>query len=332
MLRAVGHNQPPATWEELEQLARVLGSADPASIGRVAIQAHPGKAAAVTVFEWVTSMRGNPLTLADAGARQAFTRLWNLAPYLEPDSTTIQFDTANELLINNKISMVDNWTYGIKEVMESHEKTPIQVIPGLAKSAHVLGGDVLAIPQGAPHPDRAIKLIKHLVAKQTQRELAERLFWAPVREDVYAELSAQKHFPLIGNALQNPAVVTRPTTPGWVVAEEVLSDALQEVLRKGREQGTPATDEDIEALLGPYVARLRELAREYIPCAVVRVKTARDGHCEVEVQTTKSFTDLAHEFKTTPAILAKVNGRGERESVSPEQMHILLVPQPPPGS
>jgi trehalose transport system substrate-binding protein len=332
MLRAVGHNQPPTTWDAMEQLARVLASADPASIGRVAIQAHRGKAAAVTVFEWVTSMGGNPLTLADAGARQAFTRLWNLAPYLEPDSNTIQFDTANEMLISNTVSVVDNWTYGIKEVMESHKKTPIQVIPGLEKSAHVLGGDVLAIPTGAPHPERAIKLIKKLVAKQTQHTLATKLFWAPVREDVYAELSAQKYFQLIWDALRNPAVVTRPTTPGWVVAEEVLSDALQEVLQKGRERGTPATDADIEALLGPYVARLREAAREYIPCAVVRVKTAGDGQCEVEVQTKKSFTALAHEFKTTPAILAKVNGRGEREFVDPETIPILLVPKPEPGS
>jgi ABC-type glycerol-3-phosphate transport system substrate-binding protein len=330
MLSKAGHNQPPTTWEALEQLAHDLASADPVSRGRVAIQAHPGKAAAVTMFEWVKSMGGNPLTLADAGARQAFTRLWNLAPYLEPESTKIQFDTANDMLINNKVSVVDNWTYGIKVVMENAGKTHIKVTPGLRESAHVLGGDVLAIPQGAPHPERAIKLIEQLVAKQTQHTLATDLFWAPVREDVYTELAAQKHFQLIWDALRDPAVVIRPTTPGWVVAEEVLSDALQEVLRKGREQGAPATDADIDALLRPYAARLREIPREYIPCAVVRKKTARDGRCEVEVQTEKSFEQLAYEFKTTPAILAKVNGRDNWEPVSPKNMQTLLVPKPAP--
>jgi len=327
LLSQAGHNQPPTTWEALAQLAHDLASADLGSQGRVAIQAHPGKAAAVTVFEWVRSLGGDPLTLADAGARQAFTRLWNLAPDLAPESTRIQFDTANNMLITNKVSVVDNWTYGIKVVMETFEKTHIKVTPGLRGSAHVLGGDVLAIPQGAPHPERAIQLIEQLLAKPTQHTLATELFWAPVREDVYAELSAQTHFQVIRDALRDPGVVTRPTTPGWVVAEEVLSDALQEVLRQGREQGAPATDADIDALLRPYVARLQEIPREYIPCAVVREKTARDGRCELEVPTEKSFKDLAHDFKTTPAMLAKVNGRDELEPVSPKTMHILLMPK-----
>ena len=43
----------------------------------------------------------------------------------------------------------------------------------------VLGGDVLAIPKKADKK-RAIKLIELLVAKKTQRVLAEKLFWAPV--------------------------------------------------------------------------------------------------------------------------------------------------------
>jgi hypothetical protein len=251
-----------------------------------------------------------------------------LAPYLEPESTKIQFNSANEMLISNKVSLVSNWTYGIKVVMENAGKTDIKVAPGWPGSAQVLGGDLLVIPQGAPHPERAIKLIELLVTKPTQHTLAARLFWAPMREDVYAELPAQEHFQVIRDALRT--VVARPTTPGWVVAEEVLSDALQEVLRQGRTKGAPATAAEIEALLHPYAARLREIPREYIACAVVRKKTAREGHCEVEVQTEKSFEELAHDFNTTPAILAKVNGRDDWEPVSPKNMQILLVPKPVP--
>jgi maltose-binding protein MalE len=85
MLNKAGHHQPPTTWEELERLARDLhnrASDDPGSWGRVAIQAHEGKAAAVTVFEWVTHER-NP-DARDPGAREALG-LWNLAPYLTPN-------------------------------------------------------------------------------------------------------------------------------------------------------------------------------------------------------------------------------------------------------
>jgi trehalose transport system substrate-binding protein len=329
MLKKAGHDQPPATWEALRQLTQDLASDTAVARGRVAIQAHPGKAAAVTAFEWVKSMGGDPLTLADAGARQAFTLLWNLAPYLEPESTKIQFNTANDMLIDNEVAMVSNWTYGIKVVMENAGKTYIKVAHEWPeKSKFVLGGDVLAIPQGAPHPDLAIKLIERLISTETQHTLAARLFWAPVREDAYAGLSPQEYFQVIRKALGD--AVPRPTTPGWVVAEEVLSDALQEVLRKGREQGAPATAADIDALLRPFAARLQEIPREYIPCAVVAKKTARAGGCEVEVQTEKSFEVLARDFKTTPAILAKVNGRRDREPVSPANMQILLVPKHEP--
>jgi hypothetical protein len=75
---------------------------------------------------------------------------------------------------------------------------------------------------------------------------------------------------------------------------------------------------------------LQEIPREYIPCAVVAKKTARAGRCEVEVQTEKSFEVLARDFNTTPAILAKVNGRRDREPVSPANMQILLVPKHEP--
>jgi hypothetical protein len=102
------------------------------------------------------------------------------------------------------------------------------------------------------------------------------------------------------------------------------------VLRQGRAKGAPASDADIDALLRPYAARLREIPREYIACAVVRKKTGRAGGCEVEVQTEKSFEELAHDFNTTPAILAKVNGRDDWEPVSPKNIQILLVPKPVP--
>lgn len=326
-LRQAGYSQPPTTSEELEQLAHALPK-------RVALQAYPAKAAAVTVFEFVKAMGGDPLTLADEGARQAFTRLWNLAPVLAPESTTIQFDSANEMLIDDQVSVVSNWTYGIKVVMEIAGKTHIKVAPTwLEGGTQVLGGDMLAIPKGAPHPERAIQLIELLVAKQTQRDLAERLFWAPVREDVYAEISAQEgrtaYFQVIREALRT--AVPRPTTPEWILVEEVLSDALQDVLRQGA-QGTPATAAAIDALLRPYTERLKEIPHEYIACRVVRARSAGDGGCTVEVPTEKSFEALARDFQTTPAILAKVNGRNDRKPVSPTNMQILLVPKPLPGS
>jgi len=69
LLSRAGHDGPPKTLEEWEKLAHRLASQ---GLGRVAIQAHPGKAAAATVFEWVTALGGDPLTLDGPEAREAF--------------------------------------------------------------------------------------------------------------------------------------------------------------------------------------------------------------------------------------------------------------------
>jgi ABC-type glycerol-3-phosphate transport system substrate-binding protein len=351
LLNRAGYGQPPTTWDEWEQLARDLASQ---GLGHVAIQAHPGKAAAVTAFEWVTAMGGDPRTLADAGAREAFKRLWNVAPVLYPASDTIQFDSANHVLITDRVAVVDNWPYSIKEVMGTYGKKNIKVTAGVrvtpeVPSVHVLGGDVLAIPAGISQErkERAIRLIEQLVAKETQLVLAETLFWAPVREDVYAALYARKgmkeeYFRVIREALQS--VVMRPMTPHWGHIEQVLSKALQKVLQQSRAQHTLATraqitDAQIDDLLRPFIQALQAISLdEYKRCDLVTQKTVGNEPC-VEGPAGESFAALFHNpeappdiakvastLNTTSEILAMVNGRDESAPVSPQTMPVLLVP------
>jgi ABC-type glycerol-3-phosphate transport system substrate-binding protein len=284
-------------------------------------------------------MGGDPLNLRGPEAREAFReafkRLWKLAPYLEPESKNIQFDTANNFLIANKVSMVDNWTYGIKVVMGVHQKQNIKVTRGLPGSFHVLGGDVLAIPTGISKErvERAIKLIEQLVAKETQRALAEKLFWAPVREDVYAELYAQKgmteeYFRVIREVLRDAAI--RPITPYWDIVQEVLSEALREVLKQAPARKDLETDAQIDAhidsLLKPYIKKLQDIPLEIESCVVVERATTIGDECQVEVKTDISYRDLASKLNKDAATLAMVNGRGELDIVSPKKTQIILVP------
>jgi ABC-type glycerol-3-phosphate transport system substrate-binding protein len=339
MLSKAGHPEPPTTWDELKAVAQDLHNLASAKSdsrgGRMAIQAHPGKAAAVTLFEWIESMEGDPLTLQGPKTREAFKRLWDLAPYLDPASTSIQFDTANQALINNEVSLVDNWTYGIKVVMKDLGKTEIKVTDRWPGSKRILGGDVLAIPTGVPpeRKERAIKLIERLVAKETQRKLAERLYWAPVRKDVYDELPAREgqkeYFEIIRKALAT--AVMRPITPRWILVEKVLSDALQKVLEKGRAADRPANPDDIEALLQPYATQLQKIQKVARCPVVARALSPSDESCE-PLTIGRSLEGLAPDFNTTPAMLAKLNGRGESALVSPENMQILLVPKPASGN
>jgi multiple sugar transport system substrate-binding protein len=337
-LKEVKVDQPPETWKELTELAKKLhelASSPGSRGGRMAIQAHEGKAAAVTVYEWVKSMGGDPLTLdpEDDGVRQAFERLWNLAPYLERASTTYKFDSANKALFRNKVALVDNWTYGIKVVMGDLGKKGIKVTDRWPGSIRVLGGDVLAIPTGVPpeRKERAIKLIERLVAKETQRKLAERLYWAPVRKDVYDELSAQNgYFQIIREAVET--AVMRPITAKWAVAETILSEALQDVLEQGRAADGKKDPDAIKALLEPHAAKLREIA-EVVRCPVVaQMPNPGDEWCK-RVVSGGSLQSLAAAYQIDPDVLAKLNRRSEVALVTPESMPFgVLVPKTGPRS
>jgi hypothetical protein len=322
--------------------------------GRVAIQAHSGKAAAATVFEFLSNEDGELPTLVDDDGLQRFTCLWELAPFLDPGSIDYQFDSTNDALIIRSAAMVDNWPLGIKVVMGDFPKAGIEVSHRWPRSARVLGGDVLAIPRGARHPERAVKLIEQLVAKKTQLALAKSMFWGPVRQDVYDDLSRQggrKEFFQVGwEALWTTDM--RPITPHWILAEEVFSQFLRKMLeqrvpglkqnsspRQGQSDGPSATaaeqkKTEIEEQFRQLVEQLNAIPREYLACRVVREKPPGAEGCQVPVPKEISLKDLApvlgshFGFNIDPVHLAKVNGRRELEPVSPKNMQILLVPKP----
>ena len=288
--------KPPETWDELLEVAKVFYEKE--GVGRVAIQGYPGKCTAVTVFEFVTAAGGNPLTLDDDESWKAFVFLKELEPYLAEEYKETRFDTANELLISDVVYLVSNWPYGIKVVIEDAGKE-IKVYSGWRgpqREAHVLGGDVLAVPKGAPHKKKAIKLIELLLEKETQQKLFSRLRWPPARFDAY-EL-ASPYSQCIQDALYS--AVLRTTSPQWTLVEGVLDSAFGELVREGKDIST----------LDKYRDMLKQIPSEYIGYTVVPGDT---------------LEMIARRHNTTVDFLAKANGITPHTSVIPKQ--ILLVPQ-----
>jgi len=289
--------KPPRTWDELLAVAKVFHEKE--GVGRVAIQGYPGPATAVTVFEFVTAAGGNPLTLDDDESWRAFEFLKELELYLAPEYEETRFDTANELLISDVVYLVSNWPYGIKVVIEDAGKEEIKVYSGWRGpkgEAHILGGDVLAVPKGAPHKKKAIKLIELLLEKENQQKLIARLRWPPARFDAY-EL-ASPYSQCIQNALG--FAVLRTTAPQWTMVESVLDSAFEGLVREGEPIDT----------LDKYRDRLKKIPSEYIRYTVVPEDT-------LEV--------IARRYNTTVDFLAKANGITPQTHVCPGQ--ILLVPQ-----
>lgn len=223
---------PPKSWPELLEVARRFKEEE--GVGRVAIQGDPGAATAVTLFEFVTAGGGNPLTLADEESKRAFEFLTELEPYLASQYVETSFDTANELLIDDQVYLVMNWTFSVKMVVQDAGRDDIKAYSGWKGpngESHVLGGEVLAIPNGATHPIEATKLMKLLLSKEVQKDLFDRLWWLPVRADAYDDVpdSLDPYLNSILDALGNTGI--RPKDPQWTMAEKILDEAFGEIVR-----------------------------------------------------------------------------------------------------
>ena len=296
---------PPRTWTELLDVAKAFK--EKGGPGRATIAGFPGPPTAVTVFEFVTAAGGNPLTLDDDGSREAFDFLKQLEPYLAPQYVDTKFDTANDLLMDDQVYLVSNWTFGIKVVIIDGQKEELNVYSGWkgpVDEVHVLGGDLLAVPKGAPHPDKAIELIKLLQTSETQRAFLSELFWLPVRLDALTRvpLDLEPHFAAVNEALSLSKA--RPTIPQWPLVEDCLAGAFQALIVGGGDIGS----------LGEWSSILKEISStEYVGHRVRIGDIFRD-----------TFDSIASTYNTTPDVLAKVNRTTTRAALTNGQILLVL--------
>jgi trehalose transport system substrate-binding protein len=124
---------------------------------------------------------------------------------------------------------------------------------GPVREAHVIGGDVLGIPVGAPHRQLALALIRHLQSREVQAIFANRLGWPSVRSDVEASVEAwlQAHVAAVGEALRHG--IFRANVSYRAAYERLVDEAVQRILWR---------HEAPDQVLPPLAARLSALREQ----------------------------------------------------------------------
>lgn len=192
-------------------------------------------------------------------ARDVVASLVRVLCVTHGDALSASFDTSIDYFLSRKVDLVDNWTYSYKRIVEntigSAPGTPhdgVGVYAGWQRR-HVIGGDFLAVPQPpAPEvtndkpgwfgqvlarinaslkgPDKARKAV-HLAAllleKETQKKLAERLRWVPIRTDAFDALPDPLRT-AVNEAMEDPIV--RPYVD-WDENERKLSELMSTISR-----------------------------------------------------------------------------------------------------
>jgi trehalose transport system substrate-binding protein len=225
--------KPPESWDELLATAQTLK--DKEGIGKVAVQGSAGDALTVTVFEFVKQAGGDPLVLNDPGSVQAFEFMQKLEPLMTPEYRTAKFDTMNTILSNDTAYLGSNWPFGISVIVQRNGRKDIKAYHGWkgpARESHVLGGEVLGIPVGAPNKDGALKVADFLMSKDTQGQLLSKLGWPPMRTDAFGSVPdwQSEYFQAVQQALKN--VDARPNVPYWEDVSRAMNDAFRDVVQQ----------------------------------------------------------------------------------------------------
>ena len=225
--------EPPKTWDELLKAAQAMKEKE--GIGKVAIQGAAGDPLTVSVFEFITQAGGDPLVLNDAGSVKAFEFLAQLEPLMTPEYRTAKFDTMNTILSNDTAYLGSNWPFGINIIVEKNGRKDIKAYQGWAGpngESHVLGGEVLGIPVGAPNRAGAIQLAEFLMAKDTQAGLLTKLGWPPMRSDAFGNVPEWQapYFKAVQEALKH--VDARPNVPYWEDVSRAMNDAFRDIVQQ----------------------------------------------------------------------------------------------------
>ncbi|HEY5864743.1 MAG TPA: sugar ABC transporter substrate-binding protein, partial [Candidatus Tectomicrobia bacterium] len=156
-----------------------------------------------------------------------------LRPYLSSESRRAKWNTINEALAQEVAYLAQNWPFGVPILVQEYGKTAIRTYSGWAgpvREAHVIGGDVLGIPVGAPHRPLALALMRHLQSREVQTMLVNQLGWASVRSDVEADVEPwfQPHVAAVQEALRHG--IFRTNVSYWAAYERLVDEAVQRIL------------------------------------------------------------------------------------------------------
>lgn len=246
---------PPRTWTELLHVARTFKEKE--GIGRVLFKAWGGAPTATQLYEWIVSAGGDPLVLTDSGTVETFRFLQRLWPYLSPDSRRAKWDTSNQFLAQESAYLAQNWPFGVRLLVQEYgKKDTIKTYSGWAgpvREAHVIGGEVLGIPVGSPHPTLALDFIQFMQSKAVQEIFTSRLGWPAVRTDAYGrvEVWMRPHFQAVAQALEHG--ILRKNVSYWPEYEKLINEAFVRIVVRG--EVVEGTLHALQARLETFQAR-----------------------------------------------------------------------------
>jgi ABC-type glycerol-3-phosphate transport system substrate-binding protein len=159
------------------------------------------------------------------------------------ESLQAEFDTEVDYLRGETAYYAQNWPFTSSIFQDEGVLELFMIDNGWAGPSgefHVIGGDVLAIPEGVEgdQRDAAIELANFLMGQEAQSILAEVNAWPSIRDDAVQNVPSelQPTFDAVQEALANGWY--RPSVSYWPDVQTAMDEAVRRILQEGEDPKT----------------------------------------------------------------------------------------------
>lgn len=253
LLKKYGFDAPPATWDELESMSRIIQDGERAEgqgdfWGFLFAGDAQENLTCMTV-EWLASMGAGQLLTPD-GTRAAVNDKWGavferahhwIGSISPLDSAELGPEETRLLFQAGKSAFLRQWTYTHPRAL-SEEDSVIRDVFDITKvpagdGGHVsnLGGWQLSVSQYSNHPEVAADFVVFLTSEEAQRIVATEGGYPPTRAAVYkdtAVIARRPHLPDILATVETAvARPSRQTRGRYNEVSSVVYSAVNRVLR-----------------------------------------------------------------------------------------------------
>ncbi len=266
LLQKYGYSAPPATWAELEEMAKKIQDGERAANPDFWGFSWQGKAyegLTCNALEWQVSNGGgniiepdgtvsinNPQTVA------AFERAKSWIGNISPEGvTTYQEPEALNLFTAGNAAFMRNWPYAVAVGNEPNSKIrgqfEVTVLPkgdgANARNADTLGGWQLMVSNYSQKKEAAAEFVKYMTSAEVQKAQAIERTLLPTIGSVYEDadvLKANPYYSSLKEVFQGGAV-PRPSTVSGELYNEVSSayfTGVNEILTGQKDAATAVAE------------------------------------------------------------------------------------------
>lgn len=247
LLREAGHDAPPETWEEMEEMARAIMEAQRAagqsSFHGFVFQGAAYEGLTCNALEWQAAEGGGAILDAEGrpdldtpGARRAFERARGWVGTIAPRGVlTYQEEESRTIFQQGNAAFLRNWPY--VHSLASAEGSPIRGLFGVAPlpagpegTASTLGGWGLSVSGYSQHPEEARRFVAFLSSREAQGRRALEGGYLATRMDLYDDdeiAGVIPYFPTMREVFDH--AVVRPARQAGPYYNEVSAAYYQAV-------------------------------------------------------------------------------------------------------